>query len=117
MKVSSVKNNERPKVANTNQGRRNVSNFGGPAKLYISSTLNINLYTVAHTIDCVCSKMLNHGFFLSLLKLIPGRYGILIFSCQLFVLFEKICSIKSCHFSKSRNPDGKGKPDIFLKNT
>ena len=46
-----------------------------------------------------------------------GRYGILIFSCQLFVLFEKICSIKSCHFSKSRNPDGKGKPDIFLKNT
>ena len=32
-------------------------------------------YTVAHTIDCVCSKMLNHGlnhgFFLSLFKLIP----------------------------------------------
>ena len=34
-----------------------------------------------------------------------GRYGILIFSCLLFVLFEKMCSIKSCHFSKSRNPD------------
>ena len=32
MKVSSVKNNERPKVANTKQGRRNVSNFGGPVK-------------------------------------------------------------------------------------
>ena len=29
------------------------------------------------------------------------------------VLFEKICSIKSCHFSKSRNPDGLGKPDIL----
>ena len=31
-------------------------------------------YTVAHTLDCVCSKMLihglNHGFFLSLFKLI-----------------------------------------------
>ena len=32
------------------------------AKLYIPSTLNIDLmYTVAHTIDCVCSKMLNNG--------------------------------------------------------
>ena len=33
------------------------------------------LYTVAHTIDCVCSKMLNHGLnhglLLSLFKLIP----------------------------------------------
>jgi hypothetical protein len=32
-------------------------------------------YNVAHTIDCVCSKMLNHGLnhglFLSLFKLIP----------------------------------------------
>ena len=32
-------------------------------------------YTVAYTIDCVCSKMLNHGLngglFLSLFKLIP----------------------------------------------
>ena len=41
-------------------------------KLYIPSTLNI---TVAHTIDCVCSKMLNHGLnhglFLSLFKRIP----------------------------------------------
>ena len=32
MKVSSVKNNERPKVANTNQGRRNLTNFEGPVK-------------------------------------------------------------------------------------
>ena len=33
-------------------------------------------YTVAHTFDCVCNKMLNHGlnhgFFLSLFKLIPS---------------------------------------------
>ena len=29
------------------------------------------LCTVTHTIDCVCSKMLNHGLFLSLFKLIP----------------------------------------------
>ena len=29
------------------------------------------LYSVAHTIDCVCSRMLNHGLFLSLFKLIP----------------------------------------------
>ena len=28
-------------------------------------------YTVEYTIDCVCSKMLNHGLFLSLFKLIP----------------------------------------------
>ena len=28
-------------------------------------------YTLAHTIDCVCSKMLDHGLFLSLFKLIP----------------------------------------------
>ena len=39
-------------------------------KLYIPSTLNIDLI-----IDCVCSKMLNHGlnheFFVSLFKLIP----------------------------------------------
>ena len=27
-------------------------------------------YTLAHTIDCVCSKMLNHGLFQSLFKLI-----------------------------------------------
>ena len=44
-------------------------------KLYIPSTLNIDLDTVANTIDCVCSKMLNHGLnhglFLSLFKLIP----------------------------------------------
>ena len=32
-------------------------------------------YTLAHTIDCVCSKMLsnglNHGLFISLIMLIP----------------------------------------------
>jgi hypothetical protein len=42
-----------------------------PAKLYIPSTLKHWPYTMAHTIDCVCSKLLNHGLFLSLLKLIP----------------------------------------------
>ena len=34
-------------------------------------------YTVAHTIDCVCSKInhgLNHGLFISLLKLILCPY-------------------------------------------
>ena len=45
--------------------------LGWAPKLYIPSTLNIDL----HTIECVCSKMLNHGlnheFFLSLFKLIP----------------------------------------------
>ena len=45
-------------------------------KLYIPSTYSKHwLYTVAYTIDCVCSKMLNHGLnhglFLSLFKLIP----------------------------------------------
>ena len=42
-----------------------------PAKLYIPITLKHWPYTMAHTIDCVCSKLLNHGLFLSLLKLIP----------------------------------------------
>ena len=28
-------------------------------------------YTMAYTIDCVCSKILNHGLFHSLFKLIP----------------------------------------------
>ena len=28
------------------------------------------LYTVAHTIDCVCSKMLNHGLFFTVSHLI-----------------------------------------------
>ena len=37
--------------------------------------------------------------------ILHGRYGILIFSCLLFVLFEKkMCSSKSSFF-KSRNPD------------
>ena len=45
------------------------------AQLYIPSTLNIDVpYTVVHTIDCVCTKMLkhglNHGFFLSLFRLV-----------------------------------------------
>ena len=50
--------------------------FKQAAKLFIPSTLNIDLpYTEAFTIDFVCSKMLNHGLnhwlFLSLFKLIP----------------------------------------------
>ena len=40
-------------------------------------------YTVAHTIDCVCSKMLNHGLnhwlFLSPFKLIPCHIHWIIF--------------------------------------
>ena len=49
--------------------------------MYIPSTLNQRFlnrhrpYIVAYTIDCLCSKMLNHGWnhgtFLSLFKLIP----------------------------------------------
>ena len=31
-------------------------------------------YTVAHTIDCVCSKMFNHGLFLSLFKFFGRKY-------------------------------------------
>ena len=42
-------------------------------------------YTVAHTIDCVCSKRLNnglnHGLFLSLFKLIPSPIH-----CNVYVL-------------------------------
>ena len=40
-------------------------------------------YTLAHTIDCVCSKMLNHGLnhglFLSLFKLIPCHIHWIVF--------------------------------------
>ena len=43
-----------------------------------------------------------------------GRHGILIFSCLLFVLFEKICSIKSCHFPNHGILIEKTKPDCFL---
>ena len=43
-----------------------------------------------------------------------GRHGILIFSCLLFVLFEKICSIKSCHFTNHGILIEKTKPDSFL---
>ena len=32
-------------------------------------------YTVAHTIDCVCTKMLNHGLFILLFMLIPASYN------------------------------------------
>ena len=53
-----------------------LNNLDLSSKLYIPSTLNLNLtYIVAYTIDCVCSKMLNHGlnhgFFLSRFMLIP----------------------------------------------
>ena len=45
-------------------------------KLYIYTKYSKHLpYTMAHTIDCVCNKMLNHGLnhglFISLFKLIP----------------------------------------------
>ena len=50
----------------------------------------------------------------SLIKLQLGRHGILIFSCLLFVLFEKICSIKSCHFANHGILIEKTKPDGFL---
>ena len=44
------------------------------AKIYIPSTLNIDQYTLAHTIDCVCvcSKILNHGL----------NNGLKFFTCQ-----------------------------------
>jgi hypothetical protein len=42
-----------------------------------------------------------------------GKHGILIFSCLLFVLFEKICNSKSCHFSNHGILIGKTKPDGF----
>ena len=42
-----------------------------------------------------------------------GRHRILIFSCLLFVLFEKICSIKSCHFSNHGILIEKTKPDFL----
>ena len=50
-----------------------LSSFDLGAKLYIPSTLNIDL-TVAHTIDCVCSKMLNHGYFFHFSSLYPAPY-------------------------------------------
>ena len=50
-------------------------------------------YTVAHTIDCVCSKMLNHGLnhglFLSLFKRIPcPTHWIVYVLAYFFFIFE-----------------------------
>ena len=49
--------------------------YQGTTKVIYSKYSKHWPYTVAYTIDCVCSKMLNHGLnhglFLSLLKLIP----------------------------------------------
>ena len=61
-----------------------------------------NVYAIAGK-----SKLLKYGFCKKLLRYNDdlekseekkGQHGILIFSCLLFVLFEKICSTKSCHF-------------------
>ena len=47
-------------------------------------------YTVAHTFECVCSKMLNHGlnhgFFLLLLKLISSPIHLVCIVCVLAYL-------------------------------
>ena len=53
-----------------------VIKFSREGQSYISQYSKHLLYTVAHTTDCVCSKMLNHGLnnglFLSLLKFLFG---------------------------------------------
>ena len=43
-----------------------------------------------------------------------GRHGNLIFSCLLFALFEKMCSMKSFYFSNHGILIEKTKPDGFL---
>ena len=60
---------------------------------------------------CYCSNQEKHKNFA---RINYGRHGILIFSCLLFDLFEKICSIKSCNFSNHGILIGKTKPDGFL---
>ena len=47
-----------------------ITESGGKSKVMHPKCSKHWLYTVVHSIDCVCSKMLNHGLFLSLLKLI-----------------------------------------------
>ena len=61
-------------------------------------------YTVAHTIECVCSKInhgLNHGLFISLLKprhikvLVSFElFGVLVYITLSLVLKSEICSMK-----------------------
>ena len=57
------------------EGHRAALDANQPAKVIYPKYSKHLPYTVAHTIDCVCSKMLNHGLnhglFLSLFKLIP----------------------------------------------
>ena len=54
-----------------------LNQFLRPSKLYIQSTLNIYLIcTVADTIDCVCSKLLNHWLMLSLFKFFGWKYSL-----------------------------------------
>ena len=83
---------------------------GTPGFSDLPTALNTITQVYLNSNSTLCSVILTNN--VSMCSLL-GRYGILILSCFLFVLFEKICSIKSCHFSKSRNPDGIGKPDIL----
>ena len=51
----------------------NFSNFDSPTKVIHTQYSNHRPSTVAHTFECVCSNInhgLNHGLFISLLKLI-----------------------------------------------
>ena len=59
------------------------------AKSYIPST-------VALTIDCVCSKILNHGLFLSPFKIIPYPIKLIVCTCvSLFLALPKmVCSVQ-----------------------
>ena len=59
-------------------------------------------YTVAHTIDCVCNKMLNHGLnhglFLSLFKLFIFEVSLFQFMTWAFIhlqVFQVICNTYS----------------------
>ena len=81
--VRRLRRRERNKVAATKCRNKKKARTGILMKVNFLSWIKVIYpkyskhwhYNVAHTIDCVCSKMLNHGLnpglFLSLFKLIP----------------------------------------------
>ena len=81
---------------------------------------NVSIQTFIYIVSAYCASFFNLLFIwfpcnkLVLVLGNMGRHGILILTCLLFVLFEKISSIKSCHFSNHGILIEKTKPDGFL---
>ena len=80
-----------------------LAKFWPRAKVIYTKYSKHWLYTVANTIDCVCSKMLNHGLnhglFISLFKLVPCPIHWIVY----VLTFLNFIYEFSCSFSTSQN--------------